>query len=432
MPCSPEATRDRSRSADLARLAARWRAPMLAIVAVGVLLWHMLACVEGPMSFAPNGDLVLVTATPIVSGEEDDDILRSGDRVYRLFVLPRGREKVRLVEKTREHMLGPPAFRPDGKELCYLRVALLPPKPKKLTRGAGPDVKAEKPDPPHSGLKAWLEIRSGDSFEKTAEVGLDLGDLPHKEARNWLFSAYIAAQPQYAPDGGTVYLPLRDSICAVRPADKTLRRIDTAKPPISLRLSPDGKTLAATEADGIEIFNLDEEPSRGKPLDKKALFNAVAWLDSRTLALASQESKKAPLKLMLVRADGSVVLSKTVPIPRPPGEKPDDKDEGHWEEIAASPDGKHVVIVNDDGVAFMTSDGEVLRVASHAHFVPEEEGVVLQPCFTPDSKQVAFKLFRDEDEAVARLVFFTADGHQLVRKAALPGSVKAKAPKAKK
>ena len=51
----------------------RWTARLMIVAATGVLLWHVLACVESPMAFSPNGDLAFTTITPhpILSSQEN-------------------------------------------------------------------------------------------------------------------------------------------------------------------------------------------------------------------------------------------------------------------------------------------------------------------------------------------------------------------------
>ena len=64
-----------------------WKALPLVVLAVGGLLWHVLACVESPMASAPNGDLAFTTMTPYAA---DNLACLRGTHTYRLMVLPAG------------------------------------------------------------------------------------------------------------------------------------------------------------------------------------------------------------------------------------------------------------------------------------------------------------------------------------------------------
>jgi hypothetical protein len=108
--------------ATLSRVATRSRiAGLMVFVAAGTLLWHVLACVESPMAFSPDGkDLAFVTVEPF----ELKGLHLAGPHCFRLFVASGGKD-LRLIEQTTDAMLTAPAFSPDGKQICYLRIPLL-------------------------------------------------------------------------------------------------------------------------------------------------------------------------------------------------------------------------------------------------------------------------------------------------------------------
>jgi hypothetical protein len=108
--------------ATLSRVATRSRiAGLMVLVAAGTLLWHVLACVESPMAFSPDGkDLAFVTMEPF----ELKGLHLAGPHCFRLFVLSGGKD-LRVIEQTTEAILTAPAYSPDGKQICYLRIPLL-------------------------------------------------------------------------------------------------------------------------------------------------------------------------------------------------------------------------------------------------------------------------------------------------------------------
>ena len=98
-----------------------WKALPLLVVAIGALVWHLLACMESPMSFSPGGDLAFTTMEPYRS----EDVVLRGAHVYRLMVLPAKATQPKVLEESADWMISAPVFSPDGKRIAYLRIPLL-------------------------------------------------------------------------------------------------------------------------------------------------------------------------------------------------------------------------------------------------------------------------------------------------------------------
>ena len=101
-----------------------WKALPLVVLAVGGLVWHVLACVESPMAFSPGGDLAFVTMDPYAQG---DDLVMAGGHTYRLMVLPAAATEVKVLEESSHWMITAPDFSADGRRLAYFRIPLLTP-----------------------------------------------------------------------------------------------------------------------------------------------------------------------------------------------------------------------------------------------------------------------------------------------------------------
>jgi hypothetical protein len=108
-----------------------------------------------------------------------------------------------------------------------------------------------------------------------------------------------------------------------------------------------------------------------------------------------------------ISVDGTPRGSKTLPLP---GQR--DKDEAG--ELAFAPDGKHMVISFGKEVHFMTVEGKVLKAWKH------DKDLLVQPTFTPDSKQVAMKYMAQDERRATAIVFFTPEGKELSRVAIRP------------
>ena len=98
--------------------APQWKSLLAIFVGAGALLWHVLACVDSPMAYSPDGkNLAFTVAQPL----PDFDDGFNENVIFRLMVLSNGND-LRTVEETSKFILTGPAYSPDGKQLCYLRL----------------------------------------------------------------------------------------------------------------------------------------------------------------------------------------------------------------------------------------------------------------------------------------------------------------------
>jgi hypothetical protein len=114
--------------------------------------------------------------------------------------------------------------------------------------------------------------------------------------------------------------------------------------------------------------------------------------------------------LYLLRTDGTIVASQTLYLPE---HKRRNENMG---ELAIAPDGAHMVLAYGEDIFFMDRDGSVRR-----HWRGDNEQLMAQPTFAPDSKRVAMKLMREEEKdpykRVTAIVFFTPAGEEVSRTA---------------
>ena len=90
---------------------------------------------------------------------------------------------------------------------------------------------------------------------------------------------------------------------------------------------------------------------------------------------------------MVRQTDGTI--SKTVMLPEvKTGEG------GDAGQLALSPDGKGIVVSFDNVTCFLTSSGKPLSVCEG----DDAKGYLAQPTFSPDGKQVAFKVMKSLGE----------------------------------
>src|SRR5262249_22330574 len=104
-----------------------WKESLAFCVAAGAVAWHIMACVESPMSFSPTGDLAVVVVDPYPETKRASDVDRfasTGASVNRLMVLTKDK-KLSEIERTSTQMLTAPVYSPDGSEFAYLRLPLL-------------------------------------------------------------------------------------------------------------------------------------------------------------------------------------------------------------------------------------------------------------------------------------------------------------------
>ena len=419
-----------------------WKAGLVVSIAAGALLWHLLACTESPMAFSPAGDqLALVTMEPF--GGEGDTAVR-GQRTYRLMIV-KGARRLRTVEQTSDAILSAPAYSPDGKRLCYLRIPLFTEERIELLRerakkfreireeatAPGDESPATQPAktmesedltlPPVEGvikavegaltcgpLKAELVVRDA---ETDAVISVLPVELPIEDYDADTFAAlYVYLRPQYSPDGQWVYVATGTVAIAFDPVARKQRFLAVAA--LVALLSPDGKTLAVIQEDAIGFVGTDGQKAvyrRWKVEETLSPF-AIMWKDNRTLAFLEQREKgeSEELWLRFLDADGTADRIKPIKLPI-------DEDADELPFLAMSPDGKRMAMGGVNRAVFFSADGKI--VGRWSVEKAEETLVVTSPTFTPDSKQVAFKLVdMDEDGGgTLAVVFFTPDGTLLTR-----------------
>ncbi len=432
-----------------------WKALLAIMVAGGALLWHTLACVESPMAFSPSGkELAFVTMEPYGNNK---GLSIEGTHSYRLMVL-KDFDQLRIVEETTSHMLSAPAFSPDGKRICYLRIPLLTPaklkrleealeKQKKLLKAPlndGVDWPEEPTSQPTSGpwehfdvenrtlpsaedfkdffrlfearplVPTVLVIRDAATDEVISTTPLELPIINYHEESDIshdLMLTYLTIRPQYSSDGKWVYLCSGDILLAVGLVESKLRILAVLPSKEHRRtvatLSPDGKTLATLQAGKKTVlgFFATDRPvvTYTRALQEKEVsMSGIGWVDSQTLAVLSGKSgKDGKDELHLIRIDGTVLKTINLKLPKHA------HNDGNTGQLAISPNGKYAVISFNQDVFFMSMDGEILK---HWH---HEDDLLVQPTFTPDSTKVAFKYMDTNENRTGAIVFFTPDGNEL-------------------
>lgn len=407
-----------------------------ALLAVGVataaLFWNLLACTESPMAFSPDGrSLAFVTMEPY---EQETELL-AGMAVFRLMVRPEGRPP-RVVETTTTDILSAPAFRPDGKQYCYLRIPLLskkdatqldehvkkyekflnenPPahwidRPEDASPSSAADDRALPPVDNvdqlgrravvYPSVVATLVVRASDTDKivSTTPVELPLlgGDQGH-------MMAYLSTRLQYGTDGQSVYFCAGNQLFAVKPAAGKCAVL-SGFAAIGV-LSPDGRTVLTLDKRTLGLVQTDGDITLYRRWEKEASPCGLAWLDAQTPVVL--EPDKEP-KLHLLRPDGT--LRKTVTVRIPAAYADEVEVPGT---LAVSPNGRFVVLAFERDTFFLKSDGTLLK-----HWHGEDE-MIAQPTFSPDSRRVAFKLMQEEGQPYLRasvIVFFTPEGEELER-----------------
>jgi len=428
----------------LKRFITGWKGMLAIAVAAGAVLWHLLACVESPMAFSPSGDLAFVTMEPY----EGKDLMLAGPQCYRLMVLPKGGKAVRVIEETVDAMLTAPAYSPDGQQLAYLRIPLLSDQQAQQvkedidTRKAAMGQATTKPATSQpatqeslaledltlpAGQKAsdfylgvelfpthpvTLVVRDAKTDTVLSKTTIEVPMFADSRMPDSFLKAYLLTRPQYSPDGKWVYFCLADMVLAVNPTEKKQRFL--AAPAEVATLSPDGKTLALLKEPAIGFVQTDGEMAVFKRWNQEPSFSGIGWLDNQTVAVPVQEGQepdKTKLVLALIRKDGTLAGKKILPLP-PEGGIINQQD-------AIAPNGKRIVIANPAGLYFMDGEGKLLGKIEYprkATGPPEEPPeYFFKPTFTPDSKQVAFKVVSKGRNGVSAIAFFSPEGKELSR-----------------
>jgi hypothetical protein len=438
-----------------------WLKPLLVIiVAGGGLLWHLLACTESPMAFSPDGKtLAFVTMEPY----EADDLQRVGEHAFRLMTITEQQE-LKVIEETDQFMFSAPAFSPDGKSFCYLRVPLMTEEIEKyfkesfqqkqkmldeVTKESSekepPELSVPSSDQPDDTvdlilpplemthqlwnyvlsakrLPAVLVVRDTESYAEKSRI---LVEMPVSEGSEIeLFMTYLTARSQYSPDGQWIYLGAGFAIRAINPDTRQVRFL--AGPVVAaettsatvVALSPDGKNIATMLGDEkpiLGLFQTDGSKAIYTRLAIKPSFSGLLWTRENTLAVLSADPNKVDdqtviLHLDFFRADGSLLNSLKMQVPQS-GKKEKSRIDIDMGELALSADGKYMVIAYMEDVYFMTSSGKLLY-----HHHKNNKEILVQPTFTPDGKLLAFKRFvetKDEYPRVLSIDYYTPQGKKV-------------------
>jgi hypothetical protein len=418
------------------------------------------------MAFNKTGDLAFVTMEPYGGGE----IYSAGPQCYRLMILPNGEKEVKLLEQTVDHMLAGPAFSPDGKSICYLRINLLSgedlarlremmekrqqldaekSKLAEAFKWSGmpmPGATQPASAPSDSGTtatakllaassKLWENIVGGPALgaevverdatsgevKRTVKVELPLipyGGSDH-DTLDPFVRCYLLTRLQYAPDGNEITFSAGSIVARVDLAKGTASFLDA--PASICAMSPDGKTVATLNDARLGFIRADGV-STYRPLDSKVSLSGMAWADNATLGLLLRASRPNDdtRMLQLVKADGGMGKAIEIKLPKEPASS-----EGNEGQLAVAPDGKHICVSYGLSVYFLTADGKIVSQWNS----PEDSGVILvQPVFSHDSKRIAMKKMterkiveqkenstehRTESAPVNAIVFFSPEGMEL-------------------
>lgn len=430
------------------------KAALLILIAAAGLLWHLLACTESPMAFSPDGKhLAFVTVEPY----DLSDVHLAGPHAYRLMVLSHGQD-LKIIEQSNDAMYSAPAYSHDGQFLCYLRIGLttrqqaqreaqaveqrrqkrqMPasqpvnaPAPPANAPADQPPLKAQYEDhtlpsaealakiveatSENAPIAASLVIRETDTYAAVLTIPIELNTMEWEDES--LIMSYLTIRPQFSRDGKWIYLAAGNVLMAVDPQNNVLRIL--AAPVVAASLSPDGQWIAALQQPSVAFLRTDGQLALYKRWDggKDPSPSGLAWIDEKTLAVLTQpetEGDQAKVEVRLLRTDGTLVAARPITLPRAGTRE-------NTGELALAPDGKHMVISYGHSVYFLDTEGKVLAswLAKDAQGQePGPDGWLVQPTFTPDSTQVAFKhLTQDADHARTKaIVFFSPEGKETSR-----------------
>ncbi len=410
----------------------------LMAIAAGGLLWHVLACVESPMSYSPDGkQLALTVAHPYNLPSLAD----KGKQVYRVMILPAGADPV-TVEETTDHMLSGPAWSPDGKTLAYLRIPLLTederaphqeryealtetlkeykspldtttrPADRKPPTASDPNQLISRALPAPESMVDWVlglpridcELVLCDAATRrprhTLPVRLQAAPVASGDAENaYLIYTYTLGKPAFTSDGNAVvvWAGLECSRVDLDSGQQTV----LAGPVLRPRLSPDGRTLAFIGQASVGFRSMDDSRMTWVSLEGvEAGLSRGGWLDNDTFALPvnTGEDEDVSAGLMLLDAWGR--SRKVVSLPM-----------GTLELIevffAPLPDGRTAVIVGEDEAVVLTLDGTIkARWQS-------PRGALAQPVVHPDGERIACKIMDSDEKGCVGIVEYDLSGNEL-------------------
>jgi hypothetical protein len=447
-----------------------WKESLAFCVGAGAVAWHIMACVESPMSFSPSGDLAFAVVDPYPRRDSDwKHFGLTGGAVSRLMVLTKDK-KLTEIERTNSQMLTAPAFSPDGREFAFLRLPLLTQEDKDridefikkrakvleqaldqatsgstaekwifvAPEGATPafphddkgDVLTNWTDltlPPPADLMSVLSLASGGGLVpaelvvRSASTGALVRSIPlnipqvqsdvPSDVEGINRFSYLLTRPQYSPDGAWLYFSLGGLSLAVSPSTGDKRLLASGSGPV---LSPDGKTLAILSREVLSLRSTDGERAVFVRFQHApSSWGGIAWTGNNTVAVLGADIVEDPVKPVvdIYDTDGHLLRSTALP-----GGSTDRKS-GELAELAVSPNGEYMAISYGKLVQFLASDGKAL-----GSWEAKTDGEALvQPTFTPDSRQIAFKLMQSEKTdgeewlGTVAIVFFTPEGQEIFR-----------------
>ncbi len=420
-----------------------WKSLLVIVVAGGGLLWHLLACVESPMAFSPDSkNLAFVTMEPY----QEESLLITGTHAYRLMILSED-GKLRVVEETTESLLTAPAYSPDGKYICYVRVPLLAVEKyaeletylKKKKEQQPPAATFEWPTlsgrraqikdltlPPTNQWAEWVELQKEKGIHvpavlvvREAESGMIWSEtnfnliLGQDKPGDTLMMEYVMVRPQYSPDGQWVYVCMGSVVSAMNP--RTREQKILAAPANLASLSPDGRTIAFAYEQSIGFIQTDGERVTYRRMAEASFSLAgLPWLDNSTIAMLCVKVSDNKVVLQMMRNDG--LEAKEIPLPALDKISDADKQKSNVANVqfAIAGNQKHMVVVAGEELLFMHMNGDVLeRISFDA-----KEHIFGQPTFSPDSRRLAIKHITQEPDGYPRvdaIVLFTPEGKELTR-----------------
>ncbi len=429
-------------------LTPKWKAAVALSVAMLAVLWHLLACVESPMAFSPDGKTLALTVL-----DHSEKGLVPGDAVFRLMVIT-DHKKLTVLEESADKKLSAPTYTPDGKSLAYVRVplptkeqlgaimqiskegdeardaqaakliALLQPKHQPAsspaTRKAATAQTAGTPTaklarvelPPvkemidlvreyYAGPEWPCEIvlRDAQTFEISKVIPFKMHALSFSnKPLEGMEMAYIFTQPQFSPDGGKLYVAAGAEIVAVDlPSGETEL---VAAPGTLPALSPDGKTLAVLSEGCVALVHLDGDLTVWKQLKDIEAPWSMAWIDNNTLGLV-RKTDSGHVQVGIGR-DGKETPGIALPT-----------DEKEILSLARAKAGN--MAISGSTITLLDAKGKTTAT------IPEMKGaeskrVLGNPTWSNDSQTLAVRLTRDaETAATVAVLFFDRAGKPLGR-----------------
>ena len=406
----------------------------------------LCGCLESAMSYSPDGKHLAMVVRHQV---RDPGREVRGAAAYRLMILTE-RKTLRLLERTDRHMLSGPAYSPDGRRLCYLRVPLptaaeaakaqkaAEARVKHLAKLAtddadawtlamanprdGVDWAAEKPlevtDLTLPGVIATGQMLNdrvvaplvrAELVVRDAAGGRILSTTPVRVPFSGNITDYHTTAVRYGPKGKWIFLAGAHTVRRVHPL---LQQVHVLAAHGSVwGLSPDGGTLAVAAGEAIGLIATDGSRSVYVRCPPGSVLSSVAWAGNDRLAVLCipDEDEEEDASPALHWFDKGGKRLKTIALPAADDEAPA-RVAG---KLAASPDGKHLVATFGGDTCFLDRTGKVLGR------VQGKKKMLLSPTFRPDSKIVAMKRVEVVDDRFVRpldIAFFSPDGKELASK----------------